>query len=502
MVMAVLPFRTSGQSLIRIIEADSLVGGLVDSQPVQRILGNVHLRGENVEMFCDSAYQFDRRNEIWAFGNIQINTGEEQIWADSLFYFTDIDFSQLRGRVIIEADTTTLFSEAVDYRFSTKIGHFIEEVRLEDQQGVLTANSGYYYREPDSAVFRGDVQIADTLQYAEGDSLFISRRNEYYQIHGNVYVDDRENDVKIKTNYLEADSTGRRLMRGQSWLQQVDRDTIAAAQDTVDTDPALPDSLRAAAAAPTDSIQTDTTHIRAHTIESIRSVSPTDTHTVINAYQDVRIWSKKFSSISDTAHFQSEYETFQLSGNPRAWHKNIQLTGPFIMVKLKDNEIERLESYPGPFVVQQDTSIDRLNQLSGDTLIARFSSGELSTMRVFNNSHLLRYMKNDNGGPDGAIDLTAADNTLYFEDGELVKFIAGKNADGSYLEESPEVAERRLEGFSWNPGQRPKRPKETMGPRFAPVPAKPPFELPPRYRQTLSRREQDDNQQPGTDGNR
>ncbi|MDZ7680737.1 MAG: OstA-like protein [Fodinibius sp.] len=112
------------------------------------------------------------------------------------------------------ADSTTLFGNSVDYRFSTKVAHFLDEIRLEDQRGTLLANSGFYYREADSAEFRGQVQLADSLQYLEGDSLFSNRSNEYYELYGDIYGNDRENNSMIQGNYLESDSTGRRLLRG------------------------------------------------------------------------------------------------------------------------------------------------------------------------------------------------------------------------------------------------------------------------------------------------
>ena len=145
--------RAQQKNPVNILQADSIVGGSIDGERVQKILGDVRLQSDDLIMQCDSAYQFVNQNEFRAFGNIEVNTGEENIWADTLVYFTDIDFSQLRGRVIIEADTTTLFGHSVDYRFSTKVAHFIDHFRLEDQQGVLIANSGFYYRVADSPMF-------------------------------------------------------------------------------------------------------------------------------------------------------------------------------------------------------------------------------------------------------------------------------------------------------------------------------------------------------------
>lgn len=448
------------QNQVNILQADSIQGGQYEGERVQKILGDVHLQSENMEMYCDSAYQFVNKNEIRAFGNIQINTETEKIWADTLRYYTNIDFSQLRGRVIIEADSTTLFGNSVDYRFTTKVANFLDEIRLEDQRGTLVADSGFYYREPDSAKFYGKVQLSDSLQYLEGDSLFSNRETKYYELYGDILGDDRENNSMIKGQYLEADSTGRRLLKGDAWLKSFQQDTA-------------------------DTTQADTTHIRAKTILSKEQRTPTDTTTIVFGYDSVRIWSPSFSSVSDTSKYTDSTETFELWSNAKSWHKQVQLSGPYIRAKIMNGDIDSLISHPRPFSVQQDTSIDRLNQITGDTLHADFNDGSLSEIYVFGNSKLLRFTKNDQDEPDGAVDLSAPNIRIFFEDGELARMKAIGAVNGSYLPESEQTKTRRLDGFSWNPKQRPQRPKEEMKRRFPPIREELFFELPRRFIQHL-----------------
>src|SRR5690625_195659 len=283
------------QKQVTIINASRIVGGTYQGEQVRRILGQVHIRHDDLEMYCDSAYQFIDRSEIRAFGNIEIDTGEEKIWADTLRYFTDIDFSELRGRVIMEDDSTTLFGHSVDYGFSDKIAHFIDQIRLEDHRGTLKADSGYYYRSVDSVEFKGKVQIADSLQYLEADSLFGNRGKEYYEMHSRVYGHDRKNNSMIKGAYLETDSTGRRLLKEQAWLKNFEADT-------------------------SDTTQADTTYIRAQTILSLEQRSPPDTSVITHGFGNVRIWSTDFSAVADTSQYTDSTQTFELWSNAKAWH--------------------------------------------------------------------------------------------------------------------------------------------------------------------------------------
>ncbi len=457
---------SSAQNKVDILRADSIQGGSFQDEKVRKILGNVYLQSENMEMYCDSAYQFVNKSEIRAYGNIQINTEEEKIWADSLTYFTDVDFSQLRGRVIIEADSTTLYGNSVDYRFSTRVAHFIDEIQLEDQRGTLLADSGYYYREADSAEFRGHVQVFDSLQYLEGDSLFSKRDEQYYELYGKVFGDDRENDTMIQGDYLKADSTGRRLLQGNAWLKSFETDT-------------------------SDTARADTTHIRARTILTKQERSQTDTTDIVYGYNNVTIWSPSFSAVADTSKYTDQTDSFELWSNAKAWHEQVQLSGPYIKAKIKNGDIDSLESYPRPFSVQKDTTIDRLNQITGDTLHADFEGGALKQIYVFGNSKLLRFTKNEQDQPDGGIDLTAPQIRIFFENGELVEMKATGAINGSYLPESKKTAERKLEGFTWNPDLRPRRPKEKMQRRFPPIPEGVFFELPRRYIEHLHKEHPD-----------
>jgi lipopolysaccharide export system protein LptA len=449
--------QVQAQDPVNIREADRIEGGQFEGKRVQKILGNVHLQSENMEMYCDSAYQFVNESEIRAYGNIEVNTESEKIWADTLTYFTDVDFSQLRGRVVIEADSTTLFGNSVDYRFSTRVAHFIDEIRLEDERGNLLANSGYYYREADSAEFRGNVQLVDSLNYLEGDSLFSNRKTEYYELYGEIFGDDQENNSMIQGHYLESDSTGRRLLEGnKAWLKSFETDT-------------------------SDTTQADTTHIRANTILSLEERSPTDTTAIVFGYDSVRVWSPSFSSLSDTSKYNDSTNTFELWSNAKAWHEEVQLTGPYINAKIVDGDIDSLKSHPRPFAVQEDTTIDRLNQITGDTLHADFEDGDLRQIYVFGNSRLFRFYKTDEGDPDGAVDLTAPNIRIFFEKGELIDMKAMGPLNGSKLPETEKTSQRRLDGFSWNPALRPQRPEEKMQRRFPPVPEDLFFKLPRRY---------------------
>ena len=445
--MILSPAAAEAQSRVNIIQADRAEGSVIGGQNVRRILGNVILSTDRMEMEADSVYQFIGQNRMQAF-NIQIETEKEMIWADTLYYNTETEFSELRGRVIVQSETNTVFSEAIDVDMPIDLAIFNIPVRFEDEKGTLLAESGLYYQAADSAVFRGNVQLADSTQYLEADSLFMSRSADLYELFNRVYADDYEDKATFKGDYLLADSTGYRLLTGnRAWLMEISES------------------------------EKDTTHLFAKTIEMFES----DTLSTMDSFENVTIWTTKFSAIADTAHYNNDLEQFVLRSEPILWQKNIQLTGPVIEAFLEDDDIRFLSSYIRPIAVQEDTITGRLHQMTGDTLHAYFDEGVVERIIVFNNSEIIFHVKDEDEEPDGLIELIAAGaSTMFFGDGEFDFFKAVQNPDGSWLPEDPANTERRLSNFRWDPQQKPAKPLIQF-PRLPDIPEERPFELPERY---------------------
>lgn len=436
----------SAQSRVTILSAESATGTTIEGEFVRKILGNVTLSTENITLRSDSVYQFVDRSLLMAF-NSEVETENEMIWADTLYHDLNLDFSRLRGRVIIQAESYTVFSDSMDVDHEKEIAFFPVPVRFQDDDGVLLAENGLYFMEADSAIFRGNVQLSDETQYLEADSLFMNRSKELYELFGRVYADDFEENVRFSGEYLYADSTGYRLLTGNAWMMEISES------------------------------QSDTTHLFAEMIE----LQETDTTSFMDSYQNVRIWTNTFSAVADTASYRDDTEQFILRSSPILWQKNMQLTGPYIEAYLKDEEIDFLRSYTRPIVVQQDSLTGRFHQMTGDTLEAFFDEGSIQRITVFNNAEIIFHQRDENDEPDGLVELISLGrSTMDFLDGELDFFKAEENIEGSWLPEDPANVSRRLENFQWNPERRPEKPLPNQ-PRLPPVSDTLPFDLPSRY---------------------
>ncbi len=435
------------QNRVRILQSDQLEGVTTEDGRIRKLTGNVKLQTDDFTIVCDSAMQYLDLDELRAFGNIEIESDRERIWSDKATYDLDSEITHFEGRVIMQSENALLFSQEVFYSFATEIALFPEYLRLEDERGVLVADSGYYYNALDSAIFRGNVQVADSLQYIEADSMFTNRADEYYELHGRVFLDDLEHRTRLMGQFVLSDSTGYRRVEGGSRMRRINEE------------------------------QTDTTFQWSEWME----VHQKDTINTFTAYENVHIWSDSYSSLSDTADYDDLTEKFILTGNPRLWYDEMQLSGPYILIQVEDDSVRYLRGHDRPFAVQRDTAIDRLNQITGDTLYIEFQEGTVSFMDVFPQGNVLYFVKDSDGNPDGAIEMTADFIKLLFGGGELDDVIARRNVDGTFHPENPDVENKRIDGFVWEPELRPQRPDEPMEPRLPPIPGGRPFELPDRY---------------------
>ncbi len=455
--LMVIPQSSNAQTSVFIDQAGSAEGDVINGEPVRKLLNNVIIRTDDMVMEADSAYQFINQNMIHAF-NIQIETDDDMIWADTLYHDTLTDYSQFRGRVVVQSETNTLFSQLVDVFNALDLVFFDSPVRFEDERGTLLAESGIYYQAIDSAIFRGDVQLADSTQYLESDSLFMNRSDDLYELYSRVYADDFEEKVTFTGDYLYADSLGYRLLTGDAWLMEISES------------------------------EADTTHLLGEKIE----IQETDTVSYMDAYENVRIWSTNFAAVADTSNYRDDEDRFYLRSSAILWRDNIQLSGPLIEATFEDDDIEFLRSFTRPIAVQEDSATSRLNQMTGDTLHAYFDDGELQRIVVFDNSEIIFHLKDDDDQPDGLMELVAAGaSTLIFVDGEFDNFKAERNVDGSHLPEDPANIDRQLDNFRWDPDLKPERPP-IHTPRLPAIPDEPLFEYPPRYQRYLDSLENND----------
>jgi len=413
------------QTNVSILKADELIGRNTPAGQVRVLRGNVKLKIEKNELRSDSALHFLERNEIRAYGNVFIQNEEDKIWADSALYNADTDLSFFYGNLLIERDSSKLFSTRASYSFPQKTSYFTAPFQLEDSQGILKADRGIYFHDNDSASFRGNVQVVDSTLFVEADSLLGNRKAKLYELFHNVYAFDGKNNSYVTAEYVYIDSSGQRLMRDNALLIKV------------------------------DSAKADTISIKG---KKIFYQENKDSTFSFEAFGKVQIFSKDFSSFSDSAKYDSKTERFELETNAFAWNKKLQLSAPNIIIQAKDDTIRTIKAFPLPFAVQVDSVSGRFQQMRGDSLWSNFEKGSLKQVRFTPNAAVAFFTNNDKDEPDGLMVVHSSQVIMTFANGELIDMNAANDVKATYSEEKSGVETYRLKGFIWKPELRPEKP--------------------------------------------
>jgi lipopolysaccharide export system protein LptA len=476
MLFSIVSRPLQAQNVVELLRFESAERTIYEQEPVQRLI-QARLTVDGLAMVCDTAYRYLDRSELLAIGNLQIETENAIIWTDSLRYFSKNERSLLRGRVIIEQENTRLFGTSVDYNFEEKIAYFTNGIRLVDSTGVLTANRGTYFEEQDSALFIEHVQLLTEEEYAESDFMTLARKSKRSYLSGNVLIDNLSDQQRIRADSIYADSTGFRQLIGNAVIRTID----SAANDAPD-DPAPEINMTDV---PAPEINTDTESDTTFVFAPIIKVYDKDSTFTFQSDSLSQSWSTNFSTRSDSLQYDSELEEFTLTGQPIAWYENTELNAKTIIAQTDSNELSLLYLLNKAFVTVKAEKSGRFNQLKADTVITRFMGGRLHTMTLEPNVTILYFTQNEEDENDGAIELnTPLANIRFVEDD--IDELAATASQGFVFEEDSSLSLRRLEGFRWNPNDRPTKPSIDLEYRFDAVPNEPAFIYPLRFQEYVN----------------
>ncbi len=86
---------------IEILNADEwLINDLVDKD-LNRLLGNIKIKHNDVLMYCDSAYYYKVKNQVRAFSKVHIIQGDTlNLYGDYLFYDGTTEQAFVKGNVV------------------------------------------------------------------------------------------------------------------------------------------------------------------------------------------------------------------------------------------------------------------------------------------------------------------------------------------------------------------------------------------------------------------
>ncbi len=441
--------------------------------------GNVRIKHNEAIMYCDSAYHYDRRNQVYAWGHIRIEQGDTlNLYGDYLFYDGNTEKAFVSGNVILIDKETILYTDVINYDVSKRIAYYDTRGRITNGDDELISGKGIYYSADRMFHFSEGIEItgpdyvitADTMNYnsesevvlftgpteINGDSIRIfahqgwyDTRNKISRIWSNASVDNFQQLIEGDTLYYE-EETGYGIATGNIIITDTANNSIVTGnlawyyktpEQFIVTERAVYQMAG----------ENDTLYMHADTLRAVVLTNPSDSLTtfrLIRAWYGSTIYSHDFQSRADSLSYSFRDSTIRMYGNPVIWSEDNQLTSDSIVMYTRNQNMDRMELYNSAFIISQVDSL-RFNQIKGRFLTGYFENNKLYRVFVEGNGESVYYLIE--GDEMIGVNYSKSSNIeIIVEDGAIREVTEFGNPDGALdppLLKDPE--ELRLQGFVW-----------------------------------------------------
>jgi lipopolysaccharide export system protein LptA len=158
---------------VQLLSSDSFIGLKRNGENTNKVINPV-FQQDNATLTCDSAYFYLAKNSFEAFGNVHINQADTiNIYSDKLNYDGNTKIAILKNNVKLTDNDAILTTNDLNYNLGTKIGQYYNGGKIVNDKNTLTSTNGYYFTNSKDAYFRYNVVVkspdalikSDTLKY-------------------------------------------------------------------------------------------------------------------------------------------------------------------------------------------------------------------------------------------------------------------------------------------------------------------------------------------------
>lgn len=448
----------------------------------QILRGDVQFRHDSMWLYCDSAYFYDQRNSIDAFGHVRIIQGDTLSgYGDKLFYDGNTKLARFRKHVRLIHRTTTLTTDSLNYDREKNVAYYLWSGKIVDSLNVLTSIKAHYYPSSSQAIFRKDVHLqnpnftleSDTLKYntdtyiadivgpttivyeeettilssngtyntnTEKSYLYdrsIIHHNDHKMMTGDTLFYDKQNGIGIGwSNVIASDTTNHATLYG-NYCEMHEEPEHGFATDSallIDWSDSLSYTYMHA-----DTLFTET-------VDSFKNVT---------AYHNVRIFKEEIQAVCDSMRYDGKDSIAHLYTDPVCWNDSNQVSADTIHIIIKNGDIDHLHGVGAGIMIQQQTDTF-FNQMAGKEIFAYIQDGEVREVVVKGNALTIYYPKEDNGSFMGMNTTESSTIRMFLINRQVdhVLFTTETNGTIYPIDQIPEESDR-LDNYFWATEERP-----------------------------------------------
>lgn len=470
---------------INLVRADNWKYDKQIRADVQRIIGGVVLSHDSAFLYCDSAYLFEKDNRVIAFGNVHVALSDTlNLYSDTLRYDGNTKRARARSNVRLIDNQTVLTTDTLVYDRNTQIAQYDYWAKIVNDRNILVSQHGYYYTDLKEFFFKNKVLLynpdyemrSDTLKYNTvtevayffGPTEIVSKDKQDSIYCENGWYDTRFDRSRFRKNsriwhevqFLTGDSLyyERKNGFGQVFNNAVIKDTL---QDVILTGNYGELRRKAGRAFMTDravAILVDKKDSLFMHADTVMATFDTSQHIKrVFCYYKVKFFRYDIQGLCDSLVYRGQDSVLTMYRDPVLWSGPNQLTADSVRMTMLNGQADSLFMFNSTFIISKDDT-NRFNQIKGRNLTAKFRNNELYKINIMGNAQTLYYAREEDRTLIGINKAIASNMLIFLEKNQLqsITYIEKPEAHLIPEKEFP-PQELKLKGFKWYEEQRPLR---------------------------------------------
>ena len=457
---------------------------------VQVFTGNVRFLHNGVVLLCDSAHFMQESNSFLAWSNVHMLQGDTlSLDSKRLYYDGNTQTAEAREEVVLKHQSSTLYTDSLNYDRVYSVGYFFEGGRLIDGETTLTSDWGQYDAQTREALFNYHVTMTGEDYVLWSDTLYYDTLVKEAHVRGPSNVNTRE--AKIYTDeafyYTETGDmklldrsvvvSGETQMIGDSVLYNKEGGAAEAWGDVVLNDKKNKSimqgnycyydettgySITYDSALVKNYQEADTLYLHADTFKIFSYNLNTDSvYRKMLGYKRARAYRVDVQGVSDSLVYDTELGRLEMYGNPILWNESRQILGEEIYVFMNDSTIDSIRVERQCLMAEQvDTA--HYNQVAGSMMRFFFKDGQLWMNEVEGNVAVNYYAFDDDSLMIGMNHTETSLLRLYMKDKKTDKIWTRESQGTFYPLIFVTPKEAYLENFAWFDYVRPLDPMDVF----------------------------------------
>ena len=470
------------EKVVHLISAEKLMNAQKDDITYRKFVGDVIFKIDSTLFYCDTAYVNDLKNDFDAYGHIKVKMSDTlNLYGDIIHYFGDSKIANIYHNVRLVDNETVLTTDKLKFDRVSEIASYTTGGEIVDSTNRLVSKKGFYNTKNHEVTFKENVRIFNPDYTVTSDTLMYNTDSRIINFRGPSWIKSDENTMYSENGWYNTLSdigqfnekafidNGKQIIKGDSlyYDRKIDfakainnvfiKDTVKkviitgnySEYNSLNQYAFVTDSAQAIFLSSNDSL-----FLHADSLKAI--FDTTNTLQKIHAHYKTKFFQKGIQGKCDSLIYNTNDSIISMYKTPILWAKDSQITADSILIKMHEEELDYMELYKKCMIISHDT-LDDYNQIKGKYMKAFFKNNALSKINADGNAETIYYLRDEEMKLIGVNKSVSSSMIIRFKNNKLNWITFIKNPKGEALPQKDITEEQRFfKEFEWLENKKPK----------------------------------------------